>query len=251
MSFSSLTFTSGPLRLRIKPTWLNARCRTTIISLVWFFFAVDVFLSLSLSFSFSLSFLPSWKASTREASMKMKGLDVAPPPSPCQSQGSTPRREGWWNICTEWKIFLRVLVYMPADFSRDSSFDIWPVEKCTREWDDYRHVVREEFFKVNVELRRRRNDYDDVKRTGVRDWQIFVPNIPVGSIFSPSPCFPLSLFYINSKLFFIVRFTLNLVFLSCTDALKKNLLEYFRKAGRTKRRELWRNKWNFKWNSFI
>lgn len=221
MSFSSLTFTSGPLRLPIKPTWLNARCRTTIISLVWFFFAVDVFLSLSLSFSFSLSFLPSWKASTREASMKMKGLDVAPPPSPCQSQGSTPRREGWWNICTEWKIFLRVLVYMPADFSRDSSFDIWPVEKCTREWDDYRHVVREEFFKVNVELRRRRNDYDDVKRTGVRDWQIFVPNIPVGSIFSPSPCFPLSLFYINSKLFFIVRFTLNLVFLSCTDALKK------------------------------
>lgn len=39
---------------------------------------------ISLSLSLSPAFLPSWKASTREASMKMKGLDVAPlflPPS--------------------------------------------------------------------------------------------------------------------------------------------------------------------------
>lgn len=120
----------GPLRLRIKPTWLSARCRTTIISLVWFFFTVDVFLSLSLS-----RFPPFLKSlderSLDENERPRRRSSPSLPPSLCQSQGSTPRREGWWDICTEWKIFLRVLVYMPADFSRDSSFDIWPVEKCT------------------------------------------------------------------------------------------------------------------------
>lgn len=51
---------------------------------------------ISLSLSLSPAFLPSWKASTREASMKMKGLDVAPlPPSlPPSANPKGARREG-------------------------------------------------------------------------------------------------------------------------------------------------------------
>lgn len=128
-----------------------------------------MYFSLSLSLSRFPPFLKSLdERSLDENERPRRRSSPSLPPSLCQSQGSTSRREGWWDICTEWKIFLRVLVYMPADFSRDSSFDIWPVEKCTRkgEWDDY-HRGKGRNFKVNVELRGRQNDYDETWNVSV------------------------------------------------------------------------------------
>lgn len=120
---------------------------------------------ISLSLSLSPAFLPSWKASTREASMKMKGLDVAPlPPSlPPSANPKGARREG-----KDGGIYVR-----NGKYSCESSYICQQTFHATvalifdplknapgEEWDDY-HRGKGRNFKVNIELRRGQNDYDE------------------------------------------------------------------------------------------
>lgn len=64
---------------------------------------------------------PFVKGLDERSPMKMKGLDAVLPWVP----GEHTAKEGGKIYIYSWrKIFLRVLVYMPRDFSRDSNFDI-------------------------------------------------------------------------------------------------------------------------------
>lgn len=146
----------GPLRLRIKPTWLSARCRTTIISLVWFFFTVDVFLSLSLS-----RFPPFLKS--LDENERPRRRSSLPPSLPPSANPKGARREG-----KDGGIYVR-----NGKYSCESSYICQQTFHATvalifdplknapgEEWDDY-HRGKGRNFKVNIELRRGQNDYDE------------------------------------------------------------------------------------------
>ena len=205
-SFASepVSFLSGfhfsPLRFHIKPAWLSACCRRTIISLMWFssrraslffFFFFSFFLLRSSFFFLSSPFLKSLDEQKPDENERPRRRPPAVPGEHAAKEGG--RIYIYTCTCTCYmrrKIFLRVLVYMPPDFSRDSSFDIWPAEKCAGESDDYRHAELSVAwnFRDHVDFRRwygcrrertsrnflKTKDFDRDHRTGSLDYTFYV-----------------------------------------------------------------------------